>query len=68
MTIEHRGRTLAHGLLAILKTSPHALAVRLTPYGRDYLRDHGQARLSVALSARDLLTNRAHARARGRLR
>jgi uncharacterized delta-60 repeat protein len=65
--IAHRGRAVARGLVAVLGTSSQVSPIRLTPYGRQYLRGHPRAKLSIAVTARDLLTNVRSAHAAGRL-
>lgn len=66
--IAHRGRAVARGLVAVLRTSSQLSPIRLTPYGRQYLREHPRAKLSITVTARDLLTNVRSAHAAGRLR
>ena len=65
--IAHRGRAVARGLLAVLDTSGQVSPIRLTPFGRRYLREHPHARVSITVTARDLLTNVRSAHAAGRL-
>ena len=65
--ISHRGRAVARGLVAVLGTGSQVSPIRLTPYGRQYLREHPRAKLSIAVTARDLLTNVRDAHAAGRL-
>jgi len=65
--IAHRGRVVARGLVAVLRTNSQASPIRLTPYGRQYLREHPRAKMSITVTARDLLTNVRSAHAAGRL-
>ena len=61
-------RAIAHSLLPVFKTSRHTLPVVLTRYGNAYLRRHRNVRVTVVATGRDVLTNVAVARGRGRLR
>ena len=63
--IADRGRAVASGLVAVLNTTSQLSLIRLTPYGRKYLRGHPHARLSITVTARDLLTNVRSAHAAG---
>jgi uncharacterized delta-60 repeat protein len=62
------GRTVAGGQLPVFAAGPNSLGAPLTAYGRRYLRRHPRAVLTGTASTRDVLTNRASATFRGRLR
>jgi uncharacterized delta-60 repeat protein len=66
--ITRGGRAIAHSLLPVFTTAATELPVELTRYGDAYLRRHHRARLSIAVTARDLLTATTRTAAVGRLR
>jgi uncharacterized delta-60 repeat protein len=66
--IVHGGRAIAESQVGVFATGRNTLPVKLTTYGRGYLRHHPRAPLAVTATARDLLTNTARATATGRLR
>jgi hypothetical protein len=52
----------------VFKTTSHTLPVELTHYGDSYLPRHGDLRVTVRATGRDLLTSTATATTTGRLR